>query len=312
MVGLFVVVLLAGCGGRQGAQPKLVHAEGSLLVVTTIAQIADIAINIGGEHVQVETLMGPGIDPHLYVATESDVELLAEADLILYNGHFLEAQLARVFERIGESRMTLAVAEAVEPARLLPYAEGGEGYDPHVWFDVMLWRTAATAVRDALIAADGANEAAYRSNADAYLARLDALDAYVRAQAQRIPEAQRVLVTAHDAFNYFGQAYGFEVRGLQGISTASEAGTLDVRDLAAFIAERRIPAIFVESTVPVRNIEALQAAVKAQGWEVAIGGSLYSDAMGSSGTPEGTYEGMVRHNIDTIVDALLGEEGGAP
>jgi manganese/zinc/iron transport system substrate-binding protein len=302
-----LVLLLAACGAQASGDGA---DEEKVQVVATIGQVADLATNIGGDRVQVQALMGPGVDPHLYAASEGDVERLAEADLILYSGHFLEAQMAEVFEQIGERRPVVAVAEAVDAGKLLPYAAGSDEHDPHVWFDVALWRQAAEATRDALIAADPAGEATYRSNAESYLARLDALDGYVREQAQRVPPEQRVLVTAHDAFNYFGAAYGFEVRGLQGISTASEAGTADVRDLAAFIAERRIPAIFVESSVPVRNIEALQAAVAAQGWQVAIGGELFSDAMGSPGTAEGTYEGMVRHNIDTIVGALLGEDAG--
>jgi manganese/zinc/iron transport system substrate-binding protein len=166
---------------------------------------------------------------------------------------------------------------------------------------------AVESVRDTYIEVDAENAEAYRANADTLLAQMEELHAYVLEQAARVPQEQRILVTAHDAFHYFGRAYGFDVRGLQGISTASEAGAADVRDLAAFIAENRIPAIFVESSVPVRNVEALQAAVQAQGFEVEIGGQLFSDAMGNPGTPEGTYLGMVRHNIDTIVGALLNE-----
>ena len=180
-------------------------------------------------------------------------------------------------------------------------------HDPHVWFDVELWKYAVEAVRDTLLELDPENADDYRANARVYLADLDRLDAYVQAEAARVPEERRVLITAHDAFEYFGAAYGFEVRGLQGISTVAEAGTRDVAELASFIVERRIPVAFVESSVSPRTILAVQAAVEAKGLEVRIGGSLFSDAMGDEGTPEGTYVGMVRHNVDTIVSGLLGE-----
>jgi manganese/zinc/iron transport system substrate-binding protein len=196
-----------------------------------------------------------------------------------------------------------AVAESIPLERL--HSAGPGGHDPHVWFDVGLWKLAVASVHGALAEILPADREALHARHLAYQARLDALHAYVKSNALRVPEADRVLVTAHDAFEYFGRAYGFEVRGLQGISTVSEAGTQDVQKLAAFIAQRRIPAIFVESSVPRKNVEALQAAVESRGFRVAIGGSLYSDAMGDEGTPEGTYEGMVRHNIDTIVGALL-------
>ena len=177
-------------------------------------------------------------------------------------------------------------------------------YDPHVWFDVTMWMSATERVRDALIEMDPTSAETYRANAADYLNQLAELDDYVKTQAATLPAEQRVIITAHDAFNYFSRAYGFEVRGLQGISTASEAGTADVQGLANFIVERKIPAIFIESSVPVRNVEAVQEAVRAQGWDVQIGGELFSDAMGTPGTPEGTYIGMVKHNIDTIVKAL--------
>jgi manganese/zinc/iron transport system substrate-binding protein len=216
--------------------------------------------------------------------------------------------MGKVFERMsGIDVVTVPVAGGIDPEKLLAPPQFEGNFDPHVWFNVAFWMEATKVVEKALIELDPQHAATYTANAEAYLAELEALEAYVREQAARVPEAQRVLITAHDAFNYFGQAYGFEVRGLQGISTAAEASTADVQELAHFIAERRIPAIFVESSVPPRTIEAVQAAVQAQGFDVKIGGQLYSDAMGSAGTREGTYEGMVRHNIDTIVGALLSE-----
>lgn len=298
---LGLALFLAACGGSNTPD------NGKLDVVTTIGQLTNVVEIVGGEHVNVTGLMGPGVDPHLYVASESDVESLQNADVIIYNGLFLEAQMAEVFEALAERKTVLAAGETIDPARLLPWASYADEFDPHIWFDVTLWMEVVKAVRDTLSTADEANAAAYASNADALLQELEELHAYVQTQAERVPAEQRVLVTAHDAFHYFGRTYGFDVRGLQGISTAAEAGTADVQQLADFIVAQEIPAIFIESSVPIRNVEALQAAVAAKGHEVSIGGELFSDAMGDPGTPEGTYVGMVRHNIDTIVTALLGE-----
>lgn len=299
---LLCFTLLAACGGGEEQT-----GDSQLNIVTTTGMITDIAQNIAGEHAQVDGLMGAGIDPHLYVASEGDVTLLQEADVIFHNGLFLEAQMENIFEQLAERKTVVAVAGNLDEGVLLPWAAYEDAFDPHIWFDVTLWMRAAETVRDTLVEVDPDNAADYEANATAYLETLTALDGYVREQAERVPAEQRILVTAHDAFHYFGRAYGFDVRGLQGISTASEAGTADVQALADFIVEQQLPAIFVESSVPVRTIEALQAAVNAKGFEVAIGGELFSDAMGNPGTPEGTYDGMVRHNVDTIVGALLGE-----
>ncbi len=307
---LLVVILvltsaLAGCGSpRANAR----DTQGPIQVVATVGQLADIAQIVGGDHAQVTGLMGAGVDPHLYVATEGDVDLLQNADIIFYNGLFLEAQLDQILRQLAERKTVTAVGETIDHSLLLPWAGHENQFDPHIWFDVTLWMKAVEAVRDTYAQFDPDHAADYEANAAAYLKELEALHAYVQEQAQRVPQAQRVLITAHDAFHYFGRAYGFDVRGLQGISTATEASTADVRDLANFIVAHKIPAIFIESSVPVRNVEALQAAVRAQGFDVTIGGSLFSDAMGNPGTPEGTYIGMVRHNIDTIVGALLGEQ----
>jgi manganese/zinc/iron transport system substrate-binding protein len=216
--------------------------------------------------------------------------------------------MGKVLERLNEFGIkTVAVTNKIDRSLLESPPQFAGNYDPHVWFDVTLWMSAAEQVRETLLEVDPGNASIYEANAETYLAQLEELHQYVLAQAGSLPAEQRVLVTAHDAFNYFGRAYGFDVRGLQGISTESQAGTADVQELADFIVDRRIPAIFVESSVPQRNVEAVQAAVQAQGFDVKIGGSLFSDAMGTEGTPEGTYIGMVRHNIDTIVNALAGD-----
>jgi manganese/zinc/iron transport system substrate-binding protein len=299
---LILALLLAACGGGTSAAD-----DDTLYVVTTIGQLGDAAQIIGGEHVTVISLMGPGVDPHLYTASESDVSKLTDADVIFYNGLFLEAQMANVLKQIGETKTAVAAAEAIPEDKLLSSPIYEDEHDPHVWFDVELWSLVVAAVRDTLMEADPDNAADYEANAATYLAELAELDTYVHEQAARVPEQQRVLITAHDAFNYFGRAYDFQVLGLQGISTASEASAADVQKLADFIVKNQIPAIFVESSVPVRTIEAVQAAVNAQGYTTEIGGSLFSDAMGNADTPEGHYIGMVEHNINTIVGALLNE-----
>jgi manganese/zinc/iron transport system substrate-binding protein len=297
---LICVLALSACGGEAAAG----EADGRLYVVTTIAHIADAVAVIGGEHVRVDSLMGPGTDPHLYTASARDVDKLREADIVFYNGLFLEAQMEDILEQMSERQTVVAISANIDESELLPSASYADEFDPHIWFDVTLWMQGVEQVRDTLMAKDPAHAAVYEANAAAYLAELADLHAYVTAQAARVPEGRRVLITAHDAFNYFGRAYGFEVMGLQGISTAAEAGTADVQLLADYIAARRIPAIFIESSVPIRNVEAVQAAVRARGFDVRIGGQLFSDAMGDAGTPEGTYIGTVRHNIDTIVSAL--------
>jgi manganese/zinc/iron transport system substrate-binding protein len=304
---LLVSLLLSACSTSAG-DSQLPIAERTVNVVTTTGMIADIAKNVGGDRVQVTALMGPGVDPHLYKASEGDVIRLQDADVILYNGLHLEAQMGDVLERLNDFGIkTVAVTDQIDRSLLESPPEFQGNYDPHVWFDVTLWMKAVEQIRDTLMEVDPSSKSKYEANAEAYLAELEELHQYVLEQANTLPAEQRILITAHDAFNYFGRAYGFDVRGLQGISTEAQAGTADVQALAAFIVEKQIPAVFVESSVPQRNVEAVQAAVQAQGFEVKIGGSLFSDAMGSAGTPEGTYVGMVRHNIDTIVTALSGE-----
>lgn len=306
MALLALSVLLAACAPSGAARGDI--ATRQVRVVSTIGMINDAVLIIGGERVDAVGLMGPGVDPHLYNASEGDVMRLAEADLVLFNGLHLESKMGEVLERMdGLGIKAVAVAADIPSVQLLQPEIYAGNYDPHVWFEVALWRYAVEAVRDALIAVDPGSTDLYIANAATYLLELDDLQAYVLAQVERVPPEKRVLITAHDAFKYFGRAYGFEVLGLQGISTATEAGTGDVQDLSAFIAEHQIPAIFVESSVPVRNIEAVQAAVQAQGFAVTVGGELFSDAMGDAGSPEGTYVGMVRHNVDTIVAALASE-----
>jgi manganese/zinc/iron transport system substrate-binding protein len=302
--GLVLAVLLAGCAGRT---PE-VAGTAVLRAVATTGMVADIVARVGGERVAVTGLMGPGVDPHLYKATPGDVRALTGADIIFYNGLHLEAAMGEVLEEMGTRARTVAVTRDIPPERLLAPPEFAGQYDPHVWFDVGFWMSAVGVVADALAEADPAGAQLYAANARQYLQELAALDRWARARVAELPPERRVLVTAHDAFNYFGRAYGMEVLGLQGISTALEAGTADVQRVASVIVERRIPAVFVESSIPRRTIAAVEEAVAARGGHVKVGGELYSDAMGNPGTPEGTYVGMVRHNVNVIVDALLGRE----
>lgn len=294
------MLLSSGCGGRSETSAP----GGALRVVATTGIIGDVAGRIAGPHAKVESLMGPGIDPHLYKASESDVRRLSEAQLVLYNGLHLEGKMGDILTKMARSRPVLAVTEEIPQDLLREPPEFLGQYDPHVWFDVSLWAKTLDPIVRELSALDPAHAADFAANAKSYAKELADLDAWVKAEIQLIPPSQRVLVTAHDAFGYFGHRYGMEVVGLQGISTLSEAGLKDVDRVVELVAGRKIRSIFIESSVPRRSIEAVQAACRAQNFEVAIGGQLFSDALGPSGTPEGTYVGMVRKNVSTIVAAL--------
>jgi manganese/zinc/iron transport system substrate-binding protein len=270
--------------------------------VCTTGMVADLVRNIGGDHVSVTALMGEGVDPHLYKASPGDVNQLNSADIIFYSGLHLEGKMADTFARMARKKPTFAVTALIPAGRVLDNPEGA--FDPHLWFDVSLWRDASGVVADALKAYDPTHAAEYQQRADTYQAELTRLHEYARTQLATIPPDRRVLVTAHDAFRYFGRAYDVEVKGIQGISTESEAGVKRINELVDFLAEKKIKAVFVESSVSDKNVKALLEGCAAKGHTVVIGGELFSDAMGKEGTPEGTYVGMVRHNVDTIVKAL--------
>jgi manganese/zinc/iron transport system substrate-binding protein len=304
---LLVVVctpLLAACGTKVALPGAVDFAGRTIKVVATTGHVADVVRHVGGDHVSVTTLMGPGVDPHLYKASASDVVAIQNADAVFYSGLHLEGRMIEIFERLARTKPVFAVTDTLPRERLLQSPAFAGNYDPHVWFDPTLWSYTADAVVNALSRLDPASVSQYQWNAARYKQQLAELDAYAQQRLSAIPPRMRVLITAHDAFSYFGRRYGIEVRGLQGISTASEAGAADVQQLAQFIAERGIPAIFVESSVPQATINAVQAAVRARGHDVVIGGQLFSDALGTQGTPEGTYTGMFRANINTIAGAL--------
>ncbi|MBT4908124.1 MAG: zinc ABC transporter solute-binding protein [Rhodospirillaceae bacterium] len=282
-------------------------AESRVRVVATTGMIADAARQIGGNLIDVQALMGPGVDPHAYRQTRSDIVAMAKADLVLWNGLFLEAQLESFLLNLADRTRVVAVAEAV-PERLLIGSDDYENrFDPHLWMDPELWSRVVINVRDALIDTHPTGENAFHANADAYLARLRKLIGYTKAALSSVPAESRVVVSSHDAFNYFGHAYDFDVIGIQGISTESEAGLRRIAELVETLVARDIHAVFVESSVSDRNIRALIEGAAARDHDVVIGGELFSDAMGTPGTYEGTYIGMIDHNATTITSALGGQ-----
>ncbi|MBA3762914.1 MAG: zinc ABC transporter substrate-binding protein [Chthoniobacterales bacterium] len=280
-------------------------AETPVKVTTTVTMVADLVRKVGGDRVAVETLMGPGVDPHLYKAAASDVSKLQQASLIFYSGLLLEGKMQDIFTNLARSkRRVYPVTEAIPLDRLLEPPEFAGHYDPHVWFDVTLWKLALDPVVKGLSEADPAGRAIYEQRAAEARTRLDELHAWALKKAAELPAERRILVTSHDAYNYFGRAYGFQVIGLQGISTVSEAGLADMAKLSDFIKEKGIKAVFVESSVPHNTIERISKDTGAK-----IGGELFSDAMGTAGQMEngydlGTYEGMIKHNLSTIVEGL--------
>lgn len=291
---LILCVLAVGCGAPPN-QPQ----GGPLKIVCTTTMITDLVTRLAEPSAEVHGLMGPGVDPHLYKASASDVSKLQQANLVFYNGLHLEGKMTEVLEAVGKNKPVVAVTERIPKEKLLFPAAFEGNPDPHVWFDVALWSTAVDPVAEALARADPANAAKYQERARTLHAELAELHAWCGAELAKVPRERRVVVTSHDAFNYFGQAYGYEVVGLQGISTVTEAGLADVTRLVDFIKERKIPAIFVESSVPKEAIERVSEDSGAR-----VGGELFSDAMGSPGTEEGTYPGMIKHNVNLVVKAL--------
>lgn len=300
------VILLSSVLVIAALPVHLVRAQAEpIRIVATVGMVGDIVQQIGGDRVKVTTLMGAGVDPHLYKATQRDVGLLFDAQMIFYGGLHLEGKMAELLEQLNEQKPTIAVSEAVPAEELLVFEAQPEYSDPHIWFDVSMWSVAAERAAEALIAFDSDSKTDYEKRAGEYLEKLTALDEYTTAAFETIPENQRVMITSHDAFRYMGKRYGLEVTAIQGISTEAEAGAQDIQRLVDLIVTRKIPALFVESSVSPRLIQAVQAAVQDKGQTVVIGGELFSDAMGDAGTLEGTYIGMILHN-DLIITRALG------
>lgn len=292
--------------GALAAMPGAALARGLPKIVATTGMIADLARRIGGARIEVQALMGPGIDPHSYRQTRSDVAALARADLVLWHGLYLEAQMEELLLDLGRKRPVIAVAEALPRTLLHTKGDGSDHFDPHVWMSPRLWTGAIDPVRDALSSLDPAGAVTFAMNAQAARAEFARLADYADGVLGSVPETSRLLVTAHDAFGYFGEAFGFEVEGIQGMSTESEAGLARIEALVKLLVDRDVGAVFVESSVPARNVRALIEGADARGRKVIIGGELFSDAMGPDGTYEGTYLGMIDHNITLIARALGG------
>lgn len=307
-----IAVILSGCnsganGNRDRNLPEPLesihqtyHGAYPIHIVCTTGMVADMVQNIGSNRVKVHQLI-PG-DPHLFKASLEDIELLRKADAIFFSGLHLEGKMADVLETLAKRRPTVAVADFLDRGKILK--DENNVADPHIWFDVSLWSQAPPGVGKALAKFDPAHAGEYTKRAQEYCDGLQRLDAETKTAIASIPPKQRVLVTSHDAFRYFGRAYEIEVKSIQGISTEAEASVQDINELVEFICQRSIKAVFVETSVNERNMEAVLDGCRARGHRVAKGGILYSDAMGKAGTRDGTYEGMVRHNVDTIVKAL--------
>ena len=298
---LYALVILASssCTTTQHSS-----ADSKPLIVATTGMIGDAVKSIAGDSFEVVSLMGPGVDPHLYKATQGDMDLLLRADIIFYNGLHLEGKMGEVFEKLGRTKDVIAVSKDVPKDRLLKVPEFDNNYDPHIWFDLSLWKHTLPVISGSLAQKHPDFIDLFNKNEQKYSQMLDSLHLWAITEIEKIPTESRVLITAHDAFGYFGKAYNMEVKGLQGISTLSEFGMKDRIDLAQLIIDRKIKALFIETSVPVRAINSVIESVKDKGFEVNIGGSLYSDAMGNPGTPEGTFKGMFISNINTITQAL--------
>jgi manganese/zinc/iron transport system substrate-binding protein len=297
-VVLSICLLASGCGPREAE-------EEGIRVTVTVGMIADLVERVGGDRVVVTALMGSGVDPHLYKASARDLDRLRQADVIFYNGLHLEGKMVEVLDRIGRGgKKTVALGETVDSSLLLSPPEFQGQHDPHIWFDVSLWAGTIDVVVETLSDLDPENREFYESRGAEYRGELLGLHEEVGERLAGIPEGRRVLVTAHDAFGYFGRAYDIEVVGLQGISTTSEFGVSDRRRVVSLVVSRSIKAVFIESSVSGQAVNAVVDDCRQLGHEVSIGGELFSDAMGEAGTPEGTYVGMVRHNVRTIVKAL--------
>jgi manganese/zinc/iron transport system substrate-binding protein len=298
LLGSLVASAISGTTSRAGAP--------LVAVVATTGMIADAARRVGGSHVEVEALMGPGVDPHSYRQTRTDIQATIRADVVLWHGLYLEAQMEDFLLDLVDRGSAVPVGESVPKELRIAHEDYAEKFDPHVWMVPELWSHVVKSVRDVLIESAPEHEVEIAGNAAAYLEELGALATYAKTTLASVPQPARVLLSAHDAFGYFGAAYGFEVIGIQGISTESEAGLNRIRTLTNMLVEREIGAVFVETSVSDRNIRALIEGAAAQGHEVRIGGELYSDAMGVPGTYEGTYIGMIDHNVTTIARALGG------
>ena len=301
MVG---IPFLLGACSNESEKTSTIPDTDRIQIVTTISQIGDPIVVIGGDRVEVESLMGPGVDPHLYKATQGDINKLQNADIILYNGLHLEGNMGEIFAKMSENKTTVGLGESLDKEKLLTDEDGA--IDPHIWFDVDLWKEALDVAVEELKKLSPDDADYFEENKQKYFSQLDELKKEAVEKISSIPQEQRVLVTAHDAFGYFGRMYDIEVIGLQGLSTEDEVGLSDIQSTVKLLIEKQVPAVFVESSINQNSIQAVIDGASKEGLEVTLGGELYSDAMGTKGTEEGTYLGMYRHNVNTIYQALTG------
>jgi manganese/zinc/iron transport system substrate-binding protein len=296
---LFALISISiSCSSTKNEERTKLH------IVATTGMLYDAIINIGGDNITAEAIMGPGVDPHLYKATQGDLAKFKNADIIVFNGILLEGKMSDILTNLGRQKPIVAAAEVIPKERLLSAIGYQDAYDPHVWFDVQRWIYVVKEISKALCEQDSVNAVYYQANTTKYLEQMDSLDAFVRQRISEIPPSQRILVTAHDAFGYFGDSYGMQVEGLQGISTVADFGLKDIANIIDLIIKNKVKAIFVETSVSTKSIDAVITGCQEKGHDVKIGGYLYSDAMGEFGTVEGTYVGMFRKNVNTIVDNL--------
>jgi len=301
---VFFLLLICSIPGCNTSSQQNENQDGKLHILTTTGIIGDAVKNIVGDSANVVSLMGPGVDPHLYKVSQGDVGKLTDASIIFYNGLHLEGKMAEVLENLGKQKNTVAVSDGISKDKLRNVSGFAGGYDPHIWFDVAVWIEAVVYISEQVIKADPKHADFYKNNTRLYLAELESLDSWVKEQISQIPQNQRVLITAHDAFGYFGDAYNIQVEGLQGISTMSEPGLKDIAQITDLIVQRKIKAIFVESSVSQKTVTSVLEGAIEKGQQVRIGGTLYSDALGDHNSSAGTYIGMVKTNVQTITSAL--------
>ncbi len=302
VLGIGSVILLSACNSTTEEGAKGSDSNDSIQIITTISQIGEPIQIIGGDRVEVESLMGPGVDPHLYEATQGDITTLQNAEIVFYNGLHLEGNMIEIFSKLKESKTTLALGESIDESRLLKDEEGA--IDPHIWFDLDIWKDALDNATEVLKEYSPEDADYFEQNKQKYFAQIDELKAEATEKLSSIPDEQRVLVTAHDAFGYFGRMYDIEVVGLQGLCTEDEVGLSDIQSTVDLLIDKQVPSVFVESSINQNSIQAVIEGAAKQGLEVELGGELFSDAMGEEGTEEGTYLGMYRHNVNTVYEGL--------
>lgn len=296
-------MILTSCDSQKEEKKSITKKE-PLKIVCTTNIVGDLVNNIVGNRATVKTLMGAGVDPHLYKATQGDIKELMEADVIIYNGLHLEGKMGEIFEKLSKQKLTIAVSDGIDPSLLINSSNFQGANDPHIWFDPKLWADGCTYVAEQLAKADSTNSSIFIQSGKSYANNLMAVNTFIQEQINQLPKDKRIMITAHDAFSYYGRAFGIEVKGLQGISTLSEYGLKDVTNMVDFIIAHKIKAVFVETSVNKRSIEAVIEGCKEKSYELKIGGDLFSDAMGEKGKKGGNYVDMIKSNTFTIVNAL--------